>query len=659
MFRSLLTTTLLCGSLAGMVFGVSPAYAASQPSDPEFDEILSLDIADLTVTSVSKRPQRLNATASAVYVVTREDIKRIGAETIPDALRIVPGLQVAQYASNKWTVSARGFGGGLSNKLLVMVDGRSVYTPVFSGTYWDDRLVPMEEIERIEVIRGPGGSIWGANALNGIIHIITRDSRTDQEDYITASVGNKLVKEGGGYGAKLGKNSAFRAYAEHFDADPSLTRTGAENHDAWDRSHAGLRIDGETSAGNIYNVTAGGYTGSQENRSVLRQRTAPFSQVVLSEDDSSGFNIGGSWEHAFSKDSSGTFKAYLDHYNRLEEIADQYVTNIDLDWQFNAQTSPRNNFTWGLGYRMTMNELEGSFTARVNETHRNFDLFSAFLQDEYALVENKLFLTLGSKFEHNDFTGYEVQPNARLSWLIDAKQTLWASASRAVRSPSIIEDDVNIIVLTQAGPTYTVLFGNEDVQSEKLNAYELGYRVEVTPKLQLDNTVFFNDYTSLTTYEIGPQFFTGLTFVNPYYVDNLGKGHVYGFESAATYQATPSLKLMGSYSYAEMDLDTKPGSNYSLNSEEGRLPKNMFSARAYWNVMPNLNFDNMLYYVDNLGSSVGDYWRYDTRLGWQATPQLELSLIGQNLLDNQHPEFATTPTAEIPRSVIARATYRF
>ncbi len=635
-------------------------FAQSQPlpSDPELDDILSHDIADLTVTSVSRRPQKLSSAASAIYVVTKEDIERTGASSVAEVLRIVPGLQVAQVSSHNWAISARGFDSSLANKMLVMIDGRSLYTPVFSGTYWDDRQIPVTEVERIEVIRGPGASVWGANAVNGIINIITKSGKDEQGNYVTARAGTEEASLAAGRGKEYAPDQYYRTYAQGAEYGATKAPGGSDNNDAWNRVEAGFRVDGKTGNDDGYMLSGQGYGGGQESRQVGRLRDAPFSYVYDTDDTSYGGSFSGTWDHAFSADSNGTLKTSIDSYKRDEFIADQDVTTFDIDWQRDTQTSARNNLIWGVGYRFFSVGINGSFDARVRDTQADYSLFSGFLQDEYQLVPNELYLTLGSKLEHNDFTGFEVQPTARLSWVVDDKQTVWGAVSRAVRTPSIVDHDINLIALTAPGPTYTVLFGSSDIASEELIAYELGYRLQATPKLQFDNTIYFNDYDNLTTYAPQTPYFTGLTFVNPYTTNNEGSGHVYGFETSATYTASRTLKFMGSYSFAQMDLSTS-GNALPLTGTEQSLPHNMFSVRSYWNITPKVSFDNMLYYVDALQEPVDSYWRYDTRLAWQAMPGLELSLVGRNLLDDKHAEFPAAYEAEIERSVLASATWRF
>ena len=653
--RARLWLGLIGAMLAGMPMAL---FAAPLTADPELDAILAHDISELTITSAARRPQKLSETPAAIYVVTKEDIARTGVSAVPEVLRIVPGIQVAQVAANKWAISARGFDTTLSNKMLVLIDGRSTYTPVFSGTYWDDRAVPVSEVERIEVIRGPGASVWGANAVNGIINIITKSGKDEQGNYVTAKLGSEETSLTAGRGKEYKPGQYYRSYAQYFYNGATKQPSGADSEDAWYRAQAGFRLDGTTSNDDTYRLSMQGFGGGQDNFQTVPMRAAPYSSSYSSDDTSLGATVSGSWDHAYSATSKGTLNASLDHYTRREEIADQHVSTLDLDWQRDTQTSPRNNFIWGAGYRNYLVDIEGSFAARVTKEHADYNLFSAFLQNEYALVPNELFLTLGSKIEHNDFTGFEIQPNARLSWIVDDKQTLWGAVSRAVRTPSIVDNDINLIARTAPGPTYTVLFGSSSVDSEDLTAYELGYRLQATPKLQLDNTVYYNDYSSLTTYEAQTPYFTGLTFVNPYTTTNEGYGHVYGFESAATYTASRTHRLIGSYSIAKIDLGTH-GAALPIDSNEKLMPKQMFSVRSYWNVTPTIAFDNMLYYVDDLRTPAGDYLRYDTRLAWQALPGLELSLVGRNLLDDRHAEFPSTPQAEIERSVVASATWRF
>ena len=474
------------------------AAAANEMSipDPEFDQILSLDISDLTVTSVSKHEQRLSDTAAAIYVVTQEDIRRAGVFNIPDALRMVPGLDVARVASNKWAISSRGFNGTLSNKLLVMIDGRSVYTPVFSGVYWDDQSTLIEDIDRIEVIRGPGASLWGANAVDGIINVITKRADETQGNLVSALGTPTGGRVEGRQGGKVGSTGYYRVYAQSTSAGATKNQYDASNNDEWYRLRSGFRYDNKYSFSDNLTVQGDIYGGEQKAENTRTMFTPPYSERVNSDDDSYGGNLLARWNHTIAPGSQTSVQTYIDHYTRDELAAEQNVTTADIQGQHSIKLDDRNQLTWGGGVRLNIEELQGSSQISFNDEHSTHHIFNMFVQDEYALVPDELFLTLGSKFEQNDYTGLEFEPSGRLAWRATDTQTIWGAVSRAVRTPSSIEDDVQIVagVIPGATPTELLLVGNSDQKSEEVIAYELGHRIQITPKLSLDTALFYNDY---------------------------------------------------------------------------------------------------------------------------------------------------------------------
>lgn len=650
--------------LLGLLVAHGAAANETPSPDPEFDQILSLDISDLTVTSVSKHEQKLSDTAAAIYVVTQEDIRRAGVFNIPDALRLVPGIEVARVASNEWAVSSRGFNGTLSNKLLVMIDGRSIYTPVFSGVYWDDQSTLIEDIDRIEVIRGPGASLWGANAVDGIINVITKRADETQGNLVSAlgtPTGGRLE---GRQGGKVGETGYYRLYAQSTSAGATKDQSGSSNHDEWYRLRSGFRYDNKYSASDNLTVQGDVYGGEQKEENTIPTFTAPYSQIARSNDDSYGGNLLARWNHSISADSQASLQTYIDHYSRDELIAQQDVTTADIQGQHSVKLDDRNQFTWGGGVRLNMEELQGSPVISFNNENSTHHIFNLFLQDEYALVPNQVFLTLGSKFEQNDYTGFEFEPSGRIAWRATDTQTVWGAVSRAVRTPSSIEEDVQVVagVLPGATPTELLLVGNSDQKSEEVIAYELGHRIQVTPKLSFDTALFYNDYSNLQTVgTAGSSFLSpdGSALIQPYQVNNLGEGSTYGTEIAANWNVTPDWRLSGSYSYLYMDLKVKPGTALTLDDTEKLAPRHQFSVRSYYNVTNDLHWDNMLYFVDDLRPPVDSYVRYDTRVAWLAMPGLELSVIGRNLSGSEHSEFPNTPLAEFGRSMIGQVLWQF
>lgn len=654
-----LTGTALCNSAAH-------AQEAFVP-DPEFDQILALDIADLTVTSASRRKQTLSNVAAAIYVITQEDIRRMGVTSIPEALRAVPGLQVAQVNSSQWAVSARGFNGVYANKLLVMMDGRTIYTPIFSGTYWDDQDTLLTDVDRIEVIRGPGASVWGANAVNGVINIITKKAKDTQGNYAELLAGTEEYNRvAGRHGGKIGDDTFYRVYAKQFHRGKTDLIAGGENFDDWHRTRSGFRVDGTISPTDSYTVQGDAYIGKQGAITSVASLASPPAVTEYAENDSYGANILGRWHHAASDDSQTELQMYVDHYTRDERIGRQSITTADIDFQHQLALNDRNNFVWGLGMRHTQEQLEGSYTISLAEESKARDVFSAFLQNEFALVPERLFLTLGSKFEHNDFTGFEMQPTGRLSWLVDDRQTVWASVSRAVRVPSVLENEMDAIYNIIPGPVPTVFhaYGSASLQPEEVVAYEIGHRIQPLRQLSIDTALFVNDYDRLVTLESGgPGFFNAAdgTFIVPAVVDDLGKGRTYGAEIASTWNVTDQWKLSASYSYLVLDLKTRSGTQFLEGAEESS-PRHQFSIRSYLDITPRVRWDNSLYYVDAIRPGmrkVDDYLRLDTRLGWEAAPGVELSLVGRNLLEGKHPEYTSAYPSEIQRSVLGIISVRF
>lgn len=627
----------------------SPASAKEpMPADPEFDEILSSDISRLTITSAAKRSQRLTDTAAAVYVITQEEIRRAGIYSIPEALRLVPGMQVAKLSGDRWAISSRGFNSTLNNKLLVLIDGRAIYTPVFSGVYWGDQSTTINDIDRIEVIRGPGASLYGANAVNGVINIITKSAEDTQGEMLSAtatSKGNGIYEAR--HGGRTAGNNFYRVYAQYVDAAN------------WYRGRSGFRMDGKQSDGDTYTLQGDAYGGQQDVTSTVPTLTSPFLSSVSTTDDAYGANVLGRWNHKISSDSELSLQAYVDHYGRIEYAAKQNVSTADVQLQHSIRLDERNNFIWGGGARLYYENLVSTYMAGFNERFDTHETFNIFAQNEYALVPDTLYLTAGSKFEYNDFTGFEVQPSARLAWHPTHNQTVWGAISRAVRTPSSIENDVSLLALVTAGPTESRIVGNENQKSEELIAYELGHRIQPWSNVSLDTALFYNDYDRLQTIGtpgasfIGP---SGNTVV-PYQVNNLGSGHTYGLEFAASWNVTNDWQLAGSYTYLKMDLDVKPGTATTLDSAERLAPRNQFAIQSYYKVSESVHWDNMLYYVDNLSQPVKDYIRYDTRIAWLVQPGLEISLIGRNLLDS-HKEFPSSP-GEIDSSFIGQVLWKF
>lgn len=630
--------------------GFSLAHAKEPlPPDPEFDEILEGDLNDLSVSTVSKRSQRLSDTAAAVYVITQEELRRAGIYSIPEALRMVPGMNVARASNDRWAVSSRGFNNVNSNKLLVLIDGRAIYTPVFSGVYWGDQSTSINDIERIEVIRGPGASLYGANAVNGVVNIITKSAENTQGNMVSAtttSKGNGLYEAR--HGGRLKENAYYRIFGQYND------------YTNWNRQRGGFRIDGKQEDGDSYTFQGDAYMGDQDIKLRTPALTSPFTQTFDTEDNVYGGSLIGRWNTKLDSDSEVSIQTSVDHYTRKEANFEQNVSTADIQAQHSIRLNERNNFIWGGGGRLNYQNLEGTYWADVDDRYDTHEIINAFAQNEYALVPETVFLTLGSKFEYNDFTGFEVQPTARALWHVTKDQTVWGAVSRAVRTPSSIEEDVSLLAQVSPPATELRIYGNSGQDSEELIAYELGHRVQVTPSLFFDSTVFFNDYENLVTIS-NP----GTPFINangntivPYSFSNLGSGHTYGAEFTGNWNVSSDWRLGASYSYLEMNLDVDAGAAATLDGTERQSPRHQFSLQSYYNITDDVHWDNMIYYVSELTPPIDSYVRYDTRVAWMALPGMELSFIGRNLL-NPHPEFPSGTQAEVDRSYIGQVLWKF
>jgi iron complex outermembrane receptor protein len=639
------------------------------------------DLMTVEVTSVSKKEEHLFEAPAAVYVITQEDIRRSGATSIAEALRMVPGVDVARIDSNKWAISARGFNDEFANKLLVLLDGRSLYDPLFGGVFWDVQDTMLEDIDRIEVIRGPGGTLWGANAVNGVINIITK-SAGDTQGGLVSALGGKAVRGIGEarYGARLGDNVAVRVYGKYVNWDSFVTASGRDAADDWQVGRGGFRLDWNATTRDRVMLQGALYQGDVGQLTNRVSLSPPYATTLAERDNISGGDLLGKWHHDFSTDSTADLQVYYDRTHREFFGAREDRDTFDIDLQHRFQLLPQHEIVWGLGYRLSSDDLRNSFDVALTPSHRNLNLGSAFIQDDITLVAGRLHLIAGSKFEHNDFTGFEFQPSGRLLWTPGARQTLWAAVSRAVRSPTRTDHDVrfNLSVIppppTGGFPTIVAALGNPNFASETLLAYELGYRVEPLPDVFLDVATFYNDYQDLRTLQPGtPVFETqpSPSYVQPLVFQNGMDGQAYGVEVAASWRPTSWCRLSGGYTWLDEQLQLDASSHdVSSLAQVGNAPQNQVNTRAFLNLPWNLELDAALYYVDSLrvagGLSVApiaSYIRPDVRLGWHPSERLDLSVTVQDLVDNHHAEFPSTftsgQTVEIERAVFGQIRWRF
>jgi iron complex outermembrane receptor protein len=645
---------------------VGSSSLAQQPKDNDLSQASLEDLMNIQVTSVSKKEQKLSKTGAAIFVITQEDIRRSGATNIPDLLRLAPGVDVARVDANRWAISIRGFNDQHANKVLVLIDGRSVYSPSFSGVFWDLQDVPLEDIERIEVIRGPGGTVWGANAVNGVINIITKSAKTTQGGLIVAGTGSQdhadtLVQ----YGGSIGQAGAYRVYGEYSAIANSVLPSGQQGSDGWSAGQAGFRSDWDLSPRDSLTVqgdflkTDGGQTITTVFSNVL---TETLDDVVTS----TAGNALGRWTHTLANGSQMSLQLYDDYSRHVEQGFVDAQNTVDLDFQDHLSLGSRNDVVWGLGARLIDSNYAAGYALSILPNHQVDGLFSAFLQDELRLT-NSLSITLGSKVEHNHFTGFEYEPSVQLVWALTAKQTVWASAARAIREPSTGDEGVQLDeAIVPLGSMFGLikLVGNPNLKAEQLRDFEAGYRAQVNKRFSLDVSTFVSVYHDLQT--AIPQkpylaFQQGVPYlVLPQLSLNAAGAHSYGAEFSGNWNVTHRWRLSPGYSFVHIDMS---GYLPGVTAPPGASPNHQFQVRSMLDLPHRLEWDNTLGFVSKL--AVGDvpaYARVDSRLGWRLGEFIELSVVGQNLLAPRHAEFFDFYGVDhtlVERSVFGKATWRF
>ncbi len=639
-----------------------------QQGEPGADDLLELGIEQLrripvapaleeVVSTVARQQSTVGRSPAAVYVVTPEMIRRSGAQTIAEALRMVPGLQVAQRDSNKWAISSRGFNRTFANKLLVQIDGRTVYTPVFAGTFWDVQDVVLEDIARIEVIRGPGATVWGANAVNGVINIITKSAGDTCGIYAKAGGGThekgfSTIRAGG-----CQDDLAWRAYFKWFERDGGVG-VGGPAFDEWRQKRGGFRTDWTPNGQDTVTVQGDVYAGTSGTT---------FFGFAPEDGELQGHNVMSRWTRVIDDDTDYSLLVYYDATDREESLSVfQHVEVYDVDFQYRFPLGCRNNVIWGLQYRHVKDFLRSisPMAPRFIRPSEIKNLYSAFIQDEVTLREDLLYLTLGTKLEKNDFTGFEVQPSIRLLWLPSRRQAAWASVSRAVRTPARFDEDAVTPTFIFGGPA--TIGPSPGFHSEELIAYELGYRAQPVERFSWDAALFYNVYEDLRSRRLlgaapgGPPI-TRLALFND------SRGHGYGGELSGRLEVTPCWRLTAWYSFLQLVLHDPSELPQGFDDDaviEGSSPQNQVFLMSSWDLAYDVEFDLMGRYVDSLpAQSVPKYFSLDLRLGWQPTESLELSVVAQNLLDGKHLEFGNvegkpTPPVEIPRGVFGYVTWR-
>ena len=633
------------------------------------------DLMNIEVTSVSKKSQKISATAAAIYVITPEDIRHSGALNIPDLLRMVPGLNVAQITGSTWAISARGINEHFSDKLLVMIDGRSVYTPTFSGVYWDGVNMPLENIERIEVIRGPGGSSWGANAVNGVINIITKEASQTHGGMIVAGGGN--VQQGFGtvqYGGRAGTRTDYRVFSKYFNQTHLAGLASQDAADQWDLFRAGFRTDTRLSSSDKLTFQGDLYTGREGI--VIPQFTSfanPGLRLITIAPSLSGGFFQTSWNHQYRNGSDSTLQFYFDRYHR-DGMVNETRNTFNIDFQHRLHWGARQDIVWGAAYRNSTLHSIGNLSFSIVPADLTTQLFSSFVQDEIAVIPRRLSLTVGSKFEHNYYSGWGVMPSGRIAWTLNERSMAWAAISRAIRTPATFDTDfrANIGGYTAPGgiPVVFRLQGNRGQTNQNLLAYEAGYRSTISDRLSVDIAAYYHSYTNSLSVEPLPPFLETAPLpphlVAPFTLGNGIYGETHGVETFATWRLTDRWTITPAYTVEKIHMHAYAGSfdTRSAAGQEGSTPTHWARLASQFRLPRGFSWSLGSTFTDRLPViAVPGYVRLDSQLTWSARENLSLSIIGQNLLRDDHVEFIDRwggiASSRIKRSVFARFVWTF
>jgi iron complex outermembrane recepter protein len=655
----------------------APGPVSAKPSPPVDLATASIEeLMNIEVTSVSKKDQPLSKTGAAVFVIDREMIRHSGATNIPDLLRMAPGVDVARIDANTWAISIRGSNYRYANKVLVLIDGRTVYSPGFSGVYWDQQDVPLEDIDRIEVIRGPGGTVWGANAVNGVINIITKSSVNTQGGMISAGVGSEQRARGlVQYGGAAGSRGHYRVFGSYSQVAGTGEIRNATPTDGWHTDHTGFRSDWNLSDKDTL-TAQGDWLGNSEGQTVttLFSNHLPDLYTFADRVKVSSANVLGRWNHTFANGSETSLQVYYDRFRRVDQ-AFNAVNTADADFQYHFHAGSRNDIVTGMDYRFTDSSYTNGYEAAFSSGHRQDQLVSTFLQDQIALTKS-LSLTVGTKLEHNSYTGFEYEPGAQLVWNIDDRKALWASAAQAIRQPSWYDTGIHLDVATfptdGGGFGVIQLLGKAVVHPERSLNYEAGYRALLTKRLSLDVTGFTTFYSNLQAVEPGIPYFTSNPapphLVVPSVFNSLSHGKTFGGEFFAAWNVTRRWRISPGYSFAQMNLAYDPSilaanAALSLGNSPGDSPQHQAQVRSNMDFPHNVEWDASAGFVGALRvGPVPSYIRVDTRIGWRIGESVDVSVIGQNLLTPRHFEFLDglqihpTPAG---RAVFGKITWSF
>lgn len=614
--------------------------SASKPASAAMRDLADLsleELANVEITSVSRRAERLSDAAASIFVITADAIRRAGATSLPEALRLAPNLQVARVNAGEYAITARGFNNAIGNKLLVLVDGRTVYTPFFSGVFWDQQDVMLEDIERIEVISGPGATLWGANAVNGVINVTTRPARETQGGLATATAGSAESQLAARYGGRLGDSAHFRLHARRSQVRPTETADGTAVPDRWDRQQIGFRVDGAAGAAQ-FTVQGDVSEGESEPRA--------FGALQLGALTTSGSHLLVRWTQPLADGSNLRVQAYADRSRRNDALLyrpEVHVTDLDVQ---HALASGDHQWVWGGGYRRARDEVLPGLFFGFDPQRRTLTWSNLFAQDNIRLGP-ALQLTLGAKLERNAYTGTETLPSARLAWKLDPDRLLWASLSRAVRAPARLDRDIRLPPV----PPF-IIAGGPDFVSEVANVVELGWRAQPTAELTYSATLFSHRWDRLRSGQPPPNAM----------VQNMIEGATYGLEAWASWRAARAWTLSGGLTILREDLRIQAGSTDPVGpSALGNDPRTQWSLRSAFELGAQFEFDAVVRHVAALPDpAVPGYTAVDLRLGWQPRADVALSVGGQDIFGSGHAEFGALPArSEFDRELLVQLRLSF
>lgn len=646
---------------------------AAQADDRDLTDLSLEELLTIEVTSVAKKRQRVEDSAAAVFVISSEDIRRSGATRITDLFRMVPGMQVGENDSNSVAVSARGFNERFASKLLILVDGRAIYRSVLSGVFWDQVLVPLQEIERIEVVRGPGATLWGANAVNGVINIITKHPIDTQDGTVVLRAGsNEIASAYGRWGGLVGDDGAYRFHARGDIRRGLVDAEGDQISDASRTSQVGFRMDWEPTPRDAFTIQGDIHRGEIETVTDGAQLNIGSFPALTKRDDFFGFNVLGRWAHSGEEFGDLSIQTFVDFLVRGEFGSSINSSIFGFDFQHTLPAMGAHEIVWGTNIQFTHDRASGVFinfdpVAALNQT------YGLFVQDEIDLIEQELSLTLGTKLEYNTYSGFEVQPSARLFWRPDDGFALWGAVSRAVRTPARFEQDLSIFlqpippgVPPNTGPlplTFGIV-GNNNLNSEELLSFELGGRFDLSQDISVDVATYFNIYENLISISANPPVLSATGIQQTLGHVNQGSARSFGVEVSADWRVLDWWTLIGSYSHQNIRFNSGGATGEVTHRTKGLTPQHQGSIRSQFDLSESVEFDLWLRAQTGLSSDlVTGFADLDARLSWRPRPDLILTLSGRNLLQSRRVDFKQVqypaPTGQLERSVLGTVEFRF